>query len=96
MLTINIPADGLFLAVLNHAGGDFSKQNCERIIHDYIGRFLEAEPDAIFLNVCYRRCLTPSAVFDSYLYDIETDDEGYALQCHGESIREYSPGSLTK
>jgi len=91
MLTVNIPADGLFLAIVNHANGDFSKQNCEEIIQKYIGRFLEAEPDMIFLNVCYRRSLTPSEVFDSYLYDIETDDRGYAVKKQGESIKEYSP-----
>ena len=76
MLAINIPADGLFLAILNHADGDLSAENCERIISEYIGRLLEAEPDIILLNVCYRRSLTPSEVFDSYLYDIETDENG--------------------
>ncbi len=91
MLAINIPADGLFLAVLNHAEGDFSLQNCERIINEYIGRFLEAEPDVILLNVCYRRSLTPSEVFDSYLYDIETDEKGIAVKSQGESIKTFSP-----
>lgn len=79
-LAINIPADGLFLAIMNNAGGDFSRNNCERIINRYIGKFIENEPDVILLNVCYRRCLTPSEVFDSYLYDIKTDDEGYACK----------------
>ena len=27
-LAVNIPADGLFLAILNKANGDFSKENC--------------------------------------------------------------------
>ena len=90
-LTLNIPADGLFLVILNHARGDFSKENCEKIISEYIGRFLEAEPDIIFLNVCYRRSLTPSELFDSYLYDIETDDNGYAIRRRGDSNKKYSP-----
>ncbi len=90
-LTVNIPADGLFLAILNHANGDFSKENCEKIICEYIGQFLAAEPDMIFLNVCYRRSLTPSKIFDSYLYNIETDEDGYAIKEQGESIKEYSP-----
>ena len=90
-LTVNIPADGLFLAILNRANGDFSKESCERIIGEYIGRFLEAEPDIIFLNVCYRRSLTPSEIFDSYLYDIETDNDGYAIKKQGESVKKYSP-----
>ena len=91
LVTVNIPADGLFLAILNHANGDFSEENCEKIIGEYIGRFLEAEPDIIFLNACYRRSLTPSEIFDSYLYNIETDADGYAVKRQGESIKEYSP-----
>ena len=92
MLAINIPADGLFLAVQNKANGNFSKENCERIINAYIGRFLEAEPDVIMLNVCYRRTLTPSEVFDSYLYDVATDSEGLALRNEkGETQKSFSP-----
>ena len=92
MLAINIPADGLFLAVQNKANGDYSKENCERIIRAYIGRFLEAAPDVILLNVCYRRALTPSEVFDSYLYDITTDAEGFAVRDeNGESKKRLSP-----
>lgn len=92
MLTINIPADGLFLAVQKAADGDLSRDNVKRIINDYIGRFLEAKPDIIFLNVCYRRALTPSEVFDSYLYDIETDASGYALRDgQNRSVKTLSP-----
>ena len=94
MLAINIPADGLFLAILNHADGDFSAENCKRIISEYIGRLLEAEPDIILLNVCYRRSLTPSEVFDSYLYDIETNEYGVAVKIRGESVKKLS--STTK
>ena len=92
MLAVNIPADGLFLAIQNAQGGDLSKDNCERIINEYIDRFLEAKPDIIFLNVCYRRCLTPSEVFDSYLYNVETDENGYAIK-NGqlESVKTFSP-----
>lgn len=79
-LAVNIPADGLFLAILNRADGDFSKANCTRIIKNYIDRHLEANPDIILLNVCYRRCLTPSDVFDSYLYNIETDENGQKVK----------------
>ncbi len=94
MVAVNIPADALFLAVLNHAEGDFSKQSCESIISDYIGRFLESEPDVILLNVCYRRSLTPSEVFDSYLYDVETDGFGNVLKgANGESVKRLSPTS---
>lgn len=73
IVAVNIPADGLFLSILNKANGDFSKENCTRIIKNYIDKHLEAKPDIILLNVCYRRCLTPSNVFDSYLYNVETD-----------------------
>ena len=79
-LAVNIPADGLFLAILNKANGDFSKENCTRIIKSYIDKHLDAKPDIIMLNVCYRRCLTPSNVFDSYLYNIETDENGQTLK----------------
>ena len=75
-VAVNIPADGLFLAILNKADGDLSEKNCIRIIKEFIDKHLEANPDIIILNVCYRRCLTPSEVFDSYLYNIETDENG--------------------
>ena len=92
MLAVNIPADGLFLAIQNAEGGDLSKDNCERIINEYMDRFLEAKPDIIFLNVCYRRCLTPSEVFDSYLYNVETDENGYAIKNgQSESVKTFSP-----
>ena len=94
MLAINVPADGLFLAVQNKAAGDYSKENCERIIRAYIGKMLEAKPDVILLNACYRRALTPSEVFDSYLYDVETDSDGYACRdAEGKSIKTLSPVS---
>ena len=80
LLAVNIPADGLFLTILNKANGDFSEENCTRIIKDYACKFLEAKPDIILLNVCYRRCLTPSNVFDSYLYDIQTDASGQTVK----------------
>ncbi len=79
-LAVNIPADGLFLAILSKAKGDFSKENCTRILKDYLDKYLEAKPDIILLNVCYRRCLTPSNVFDSYLYNIETDENGQKVK----------------
>lgn len=92
MLAINIPADGLFLAVQNKADGDFSQSRCENIIEDYIDKFLQAKPDIILLNVCYRRSLTPSEVFDSYLYNIETDENGYAKKDeNGKTIKTFSP-----
>ena len=50
MLAINIPADGLFLAVLGNAQGDLSAETCARVIESYINRHLEAKPDIIFLN----------------------------------------------
>ena len=92
MLAINIPADGLFLAILGNAQGDLSCENCTRIMEAYINRHLEAKPDIIFLNVSYRRCLTPSQVFDSYLYNIETDENGFAVRDeNGETVKTFSP-----
>ena len=70
LMAVNIPADGLFLAILNKANGDLSRENCTRLIRAFMQRFLDAKPDMILLNVNYRRALTPSAVMDSYLYDI--------------------------
>lgn len=92
MVAINIPADGFFLAIQKKANGDFSERNCERIISDYVDKFLEASPDVLLLNVCYRRALTPSEVFDSYLYDIETDENGFAVKnASGKSQKNFSP-----
>lgn len=93
-LAVNIPADGLFLAILRKANGDLSESNCTRIIKEYISRYLEAKPDTVLLNVCYRRCLTPSEVFDSYLYDVQTDENGFALKNEdGTSVKTLSPTS---
>lgn len=92
MLAINIPADGLFLAVGHRINGDFSEENCRRAIEEYIGRFLEAEPDILLLNVCYRRALTPSSVLDSCLYDIELDETGLPKRgASGSIIKHPSP-----
>ncbi len=73
LVAVNIPADGLFLAILNKANGDFSRENCARLLCGFLRRFLEEKPDIIFLNVNYRRALTPSDVMDSYLWDITPD-----------------------
>lgn len=92
MLAINIPADGLFLAVGHRINGDFSEESCRRAISEYIGRFLEADPDILLLNVCYRRALTPSCVLDSYLYDIEVDETGLPKKdASGNIIKHPSP-----
>ena len=95
MLAVNIPADALFLTIQNSIEGDLSEKNCTEIIKRYIARYLEAKPDVIMLNVCYRRCLTPSEVFDSYLYDVETDSLGLAKRRkNGKSIKKLSPTSI--
>ena len=92
MVAVNIPADGLFLAVQNKSAGDLSGENCTRIINEYIDSFLEGNPDIILLNVCYRRCLTHSEVFDSYLYNIETDENGYAVRDEkGNTVKKSTP-----
>ena len=92
ILAVNIPADGLFLAIWEKAGGDLSPENCKRLIREYMDRFLEAKPDILFLNVNYRRALTPSQVFDSYLYNVQTDENGYALRDEkGETVKTLSP-----
>ena len=94
-VAINIPADGLMLAILEGTQGDFSEESCARAIEAYIGRHLEAKPDILLLNVCYRRTITPSEVFDSFLYDVETDENGYAIRNkNGETKKHPSPIGL--
>ena len=94
-VAINIPADGLMLAILEATGGDFSEERCTRAVEAYIGRHLEAKPDILLLNVCYRRSITPSEVFDSYLYDVETDENGRAIRNeNGETKKHPSPTGL--
>ena len=94
-VAINIPADGLMLAISEGAGGNLTKENCARAIEAYIGRHLEAKPDILLLNVCYRRTITPSEVFDSYLYDVETDENGLAIRNkNGETKKRPSPTGL--
>ena len=92
MLAINIPADGIFMALQKEINGDFSEEHCTCIVQKYLDRFLSADPDTVLINVCYRRCLTPSAVFDSFLYDVETDENGIAKRdASGGTIRRLSP-----
>ena len=79
-VAVNLPADGLFLAIINKAEGDFSRENCAGIVQAFLQRFLDADVDTVFLNVNYRRALTPSKVMDSYLYNIEKDETGKAVQ----------------
>ena len=80
MIAINIPADGLALAVLKLIGSDFSGSACRTAVSKYIGIHLENKPDIILLNVCYRRSLTPSDVFDSILYNIKTYADGNTVK----------------
>ena len=80
LIAVNLPADGLFLAIENKAKGDLSRENCTRLIRAFMQRFLDAKPDIIFLNVNYRRALTPSQVMDSYLYDVDTDENGRTVK----------------
>jgi hypothetical protein len=94
-VAINIPADGLMLAISESAGSDLTKENCTRAIEAYISRHLDAKPDILLLNVCYRRSITPSEVFDSYLYDVETDENGLAIRNeNGETKKHLSPTGL--
>ena len=94
-VAINIPADGLMLAISEGTSGDLSEESCARAIEAYIGRHLEAKPDILLLNVCYRRTVTPSEVFDSYLYDVETDENGLAIRNEsGETKKRLSPTGL--
>ena len=92
MLAINIPADGIFMALQKEINGDFSEEHCTCIVQKYLDRFLSADPDTVLINVCYRRCLTPSAVFDSFLYDVETGEDGIVKRdASGQTIRKLSP-----
>ena len=85
LVAVNIPADGLFLAILNKAEGDLSRENCTRILQAYLQRFVDAGVDTVFLNVNYRRALTPSEVMDSYLYDITPDGKTLSPTTQGVS-----------
>ncbi|MBQ9545604.1 MAG: hypothetical protein IJV00_10815, partial [Clostridia bacterium] len=96
MLVINIPADGISLEVSKKAGGDLSEENCRRTVEEFIDRFIASKPDAIFLNVCYRRALFDSDTFDSILYDVETDEKGFALKGpDGGSVKKPNPPTVT-
>lgn len=92
MLAINIPADGFFMTLQEELKGVPSEERCTCIVQNYLDRFLSADPDVVLINVCYRRCLTPSEVFDSFLYDVETDENGRARRdANGHTIRRLSP-----
>lgn len=91
MLVINIPADALFMEIENRIDG-ITYDKVDSIMQAYLDKFLSAKPQAIMLNVCYRRSLAPSEVYDSYLYDVRTDDDGFALRGEdGTTIKSLSP-----
>ena len=53
MLAINIPADGLFLAVERRIREELSAERCKAAVCEYIDRFLEAKPEPILSGYEY-------------------------------------------
>lgn len=80
MLAINIPAEGIFLAIQSRNLEKYTPEACREITRAYISRFLSSKPEIIFLNVCYRRSLVDSQVFDTFLHTVTTDEKGNTVK----------------
>ncbi len=97
MLAINIPAEGIFLAIQSRNLKDWTAETCQKVTEEYISEFLSCKPDIILLNVCYRRSLISSRVFDTFLYDVKIDENGFpVLDETGSVIKTKSPDTDNK
>lgn len=78
-LAVNLAADGIQAAVIS----DVTKTPAEyeELADRYVRTYLEGTPvGRILFNVCYKRSITDSDVFDSVLSNIALDNDGRALR----------------
>ena len=85
---VNIAADGFETNVLKkspNATEDVYREN----VRNYVMRYLNNTPTGrLSFNVCYKRSVVDSEVFDSVLYNVELDENGVATKDdNGNSIK---------
>ena len=68
-LAVNIPADGIELALLKDTA--LEREEYASLARDYVRLYLDGtKVGKMIFNVCYKRSITDSDVFDSVLYNV--------------------------
>lgn len=90
-LVVNIAADGVQKAVIPDTA--LAPEAYAALAEQYVKTYLDGTTvGRIIFNVCYKRTITDSNVFDSVLYNIALDEDGNALRDeNGATIRTISP-----
>ena len=90
-LVVNIAADGVQKAVISDT--TLEPDAYKALDEQYVRTYLEGTSVCrILFNVCYKRTITDSNVFDSVLYNVALDEDGNALRDeNGATIRSISP-----
>ena len=90
-LVVNIAADGVQKAVISDT--TLEPDAYKALAEQYVRTYLEGTSvGRILFNVCYKRTITDSNVFDSVLYNVALDEDGNALRDeNGATIRSISP-----
>lgn len=89
-MIVQIPCDMLALYVLQSRTSltAMTEQECTQLAVDYLRPILKNQPNAVYLNVCYRRSAVPSEVFSTFAQDISVDQNGDpVLDPQGVSVR---------
>ena len=89
-MIIQIPCDMLAMS-LTRSTKDISsltEYDCTELVKQYLSPILKYKPNAVYLNVCYRRSAVPSEVFSTFANDIEIDCNGLPiLDAQGVSVK---------
>lgn len=90
-LVVNIAADGIQKAVIPDT--TLAPETYAALADQYVKTYLDdTSVGRILFNVCYKRTITDSDVFDSVLYNVALDEDGNALRDESDtSIRSISP-----
>ncbi len=89
-MIIQIPCDMLALYVMQSGIkiSALTEKECTELTEAYLRPILINHPNAVYLNVCYRRSAVPSEVFSTFAHDIDIDCNGDAvLNNRGISIK---------
>lgn len=78
-VSVNIAADGLATAVIKSVTD--SEEVYRKNTQVYLAEYLKnTKVGRLLFNVCYKRSVTDSDTMDSVLYNVETDELGFAVK----------------
>ena len=92
-LAVNLAADGIQAAVVFST--DKSEAAYKQLAEDYVGVYLKnSSVGKLLFNVCYKRAITDSDVFDSVLYNVALNKDGTPKKDeNGNSVKTISPAA---